>query len=1396
VSLEVITAGHLNLTDTHIYAENFYRDFLHLVYGWNLENLNEEQANIAAIDLGDREQRKAIQVTSDNSLDKIRNTLEKFVKNEWHKEFDELIFVRIGHVKKNHKKVIGSKNTIEVSIPECVIGVPEILQKIQNFSLEKMLEVQAFLEREVTLPVSTVQLQTNRFVDAEVESQITILRQYRFFSGSKTIDKCKRLITQIEEGELSSCTQQLKDMAYCWCARLLASSDYELSKSLVLKVSNSELDEIRIAEAFILSSSESPAKALAYLPPKETEKLNTARLFLGTQKFLSGANTDWSGAYLWIAEAGFTAEDFCPDGKGRYLQICLHSQNWETALKGLSYITDEDYTFSPLLHYLVGTVFLAITIPEEFRQQVLYNPPIYLRNFPIETTDQNLTYLEKAAFRFSKSREAAASQNLTVSENISDQFFVWITLRNPVTYESGIEILKKRLRSSERSFSFINFAYEFNLPIESEEVEKSISKNDIRGVDLGFDGAIARLTLAKLKTPIEAVGYLLSHRESLIKWIPDLFINSILIDLYSGLGRRSDANKVLSELEVLGAPQEDLDRLSNVVNNIGGNQIETFIEDYNIHGKTETLINLCRVLERVSDWVRLLEYSEPLFARIKTVPALEWLCMSLHNLGKVAKAKEVLSKNQEFLEQSNALKKLWASTVYSSGNLTEAKILADKYLSAFPSDPFIEDLRIQISITSGNWSWLNQYLMEKWNDKELLSAQKLMNLAKLSQSLKFDKTKEFVTAAIKNESADAQIFLDAFMIANNEGWDEDPSVGPWLGKAIELSGDDGPVQKFSLDELVNLNPEWGDQRRETYQQLKESKIPSFIAAKNTNSCLFSFIALEVFCNQEVTDLRRKSIIRAYSPKRITCDIDASSIAFDATAILTFGLLDILPAVKKVFDTVYIPHSMLRWLFEEKQKLEFNQANQSVRAERLLKQLANERLRVLPLSKPDSELSLKVGIDLANFLVTAHSSTKQCQSHLVAIPKNVYLLNSLMKEFVDLAEFKDVTCHCIDLVEYLELSGSITAQKKNQAVNFLSGQSEKILSDVEIKDGTTLYLSALTVSYLESMNLLEKLCHSKLDIVISAADYERARGTSRYRGFLDQALSLLEKIRKYFELEIASGFVKVGPQQQVTESGAGEFMEHPSISITALSDLADALIIDDPFLNQHRQFTNETGGITPIFTSLDFIKHLEKCEFIDRNEEGELKTQLRKFGYICLVPDETELRELLLKAVIRDGKLIQSAELKTLRQSITHMQIRSVLNMPGEYTYLANLFRATRQVIVDIWNSDSINLEKEIRSSWLVDIIDLKAWSSCYQFELGSKVARNSSISFTQLLISNGALVEQSKERVAYFAWLDRRVIQPLKSEDPAVYKEIVEKSERDLEVLLNTPMDGGGNEFF
>jgi len=1393
VRIEVTTAGQLNLTDVHIYAENFYRDFLNLLYDWKLTNINEEERNATAIDLGDRQLRKAIQVTSDNSLGKIRTTVHKFIDKEWHKDFDELIFVRIGNPRKHKKKTIGVKDTFEVKTPDCVVDVDDLLEKIQGFSETKLNEVKKFLEREVSLPETVIKAPSNKYIDIEIVKQLTIIRQFRFFNGSNTVDKCKRLVEQIETGELSSCSQLTKDKAFGWCARFLASSDLELSQKLIAKISSADLDEIKISEAFVLSRSSNTKFALSHLPSRNTKELNSARLFIGTQEFLTASANDWLGAFQWVAKSGFSIVDFCSDGKGRYLQICLHNGKWKTALESLTGISELDYSLSPLLNYLVGTAYLAVTIPEEFRQQILYNPPIYLKSFPIITNEENLSYLNQAALRFSQSCTVAAEQNLTVSASISDQFALWVMLRNPRTFEEGIERLKSRLRLSESNFGFINFAYEFDLPIDSELVEERITQSDTKGIDLGFDGAIARFTLARLKPPREAVEYLLLHRKDLIRQVPVLFVNSILIELFCRFGRVSEAAKLLTELEDLNVSQEELNRLSNSIEKAGEDPVEILIQDYHDHGSTDTLLNLCRMLENCQDWSRLHKYSEQLFINVKTVATMEWVATSLHNLGNLSETYLFLSENQDLIEQSNILQKLWVSAIYSTGDLAKAKTIADELLNLFQGDPFLEELRIQIAITSGNWSWLSQYLWREWQGRAGSPAQKLMNLAKLSQSIKFDKTKEFVAAATEQDSANSQTFLDAFMLASNGGWEEDEFVGSWLGKAIDLSGEDGPVQKFSLDELIDLNPGWNEHRRDTYKQLKESRIPSFVAAKNLNSGLFSFVVLEALCNREIAEIRRKSIIRAYSPKRASYDISATSVAIDATAILTFGLLGLLSSLEEVFERIYIPHSMLRWLFEEKQKLEFNQANQAVRAELLTKLVSNDKLTVLTESKCDNELSLKVGTDLASLLIAAQSDAKGDRLQHVAVPNKVYHVASLMKDLVDLEDFENVCCSCIDLIQYLDISGLITSEEKSRAINFLSGQSELTEFSVEIQSEATLYLSPLSLSYLESMKLLEKLCYSDLDVVLSKSDYERARGINKYQRFLGQALIVLEDIRKYLELGIESEFVKVGHQHQhqhqSKEVDTNVLMEHPSITIADLSGLADAFVVDDPFLNQHRQFTGRDNDVTPIFSSLDIIKHIGKLGRIDKYKESQLKTDLRKFGFTAIVPDQVEIEEQLFRAIIRDGKIIQSAELKALRDSFTHMQMTSALNMPEEYVYLANLFKAARGVITSIWVSTNTNSDKEIRSNWLIDLIDLKGWSTCYSYELGSSVARNSSLSFTRILISNGAAITELKQRLAYFDWLDRRCIQPIKGEKPALYKQIVEETENEIEKMMNTPIE-------
>jgi hypothetical protein len=66
--------------DIAIDAEDFFAGFCNLLLEWNLVNLNRtEYPNYPAIDLGDQARRIAIQVTAENTVDKIKSTINPFM---------------------------------------------------------------------------------------------------------------------------------------------------------------------------------------------------------------------------------------------------------------------------------------------------------------------------------------------------------------------------------------------------------------------------------------------------------------------------------------------------------------------------------------------------------------------------------------------------------------------------------------------------------------------------------------------------------------------------------------------------------------------------------------------------------------------------------------------------------------------------------------------------------------------------------------------------------------------------------------------------------------------------------------------------------------------------------------------------------------------------------------------------------------------------------------------------------------------------------------------------------------------------------------------------------------------------------------------------------------------
>ena len=48
---EIKDSGKLNLLDINIHAEDFFRDLLNLIYGWQLQNMNQWNLNAAGGDL-------------------------------------------------------------------------------------------------------------------------------------------------------------------------------------------------------------------------------------------------------------------------------------------------------------------------------------------------------------------------------------------------------------------------------------------------------------------------------------------------------------------------------------------------------------------------------------------------------------------------------------------------------------------------------------------------------------------------------------------------------------------------------------------------------------------------------------------------------------------------------------------------------------------------------------------------------------------------------------------------------------------------------------------------------------------------------------------------------------------------------------------------------------------------------------------------------------------------------------------------------------------------------------------------------------------------------------------------------------------------------------------------
>ena len=132
-------ANRYNINDR---AESFTIPLFKLIFSWEeLEDLNLKQKNFPGIDLGDYSKRVAVQVTSQTTLEKVKDTLTTFIENNLYQNFDRVVIFMIQVKQKNYNKSVISNicdGKVKFSVDEDIIDLTDLLNFIKGFSLKDL----------------------------------------------------------------------------------------------------------------------------------------------------------------------------------------------------------------------------------------------------------------------------------------------------------------------------------------------------------------------------------------------------------------------------------------------------------------------------------------------------------------------------------------------------------------------------------------------------------------------------------------------------------------------------------------------------------------------------------------------------------------------------------------------------------------------------------------------------------------------------------------------------------------------------------------------------------------------------------------------------------------------------------------------------------------------------------------------------------------------------------------------------------------------------------------------------------------------------------------------------------------------------------------------------------
>lgn len=1222
-------------------------------------------------------------------------------------------------------------------------------------------------------------------VDQKINDELDVVKKSRFFSQFNTVDFALTLARRIIEGDLSNGKCDVKCQALAWCVRLISSKELtKAEKFLEIAKKWGDCTEIKIAEAFIYSLKDNISTALKVLAEINLPLSHSAALMIvskhnGPQK-----------AIKWLKQIGYNTLDFDSDGKFLLLSLYIKLEQWDEASELINALTDDDANKTPILNHFIAITKLISTVPQEFRNAVIEQVPFNAASFPLAADKNSLEIRKKAQKQFVIASEVARTLDNPFVAAIDEEYALWLELEDTDNFEIAKRRLESKLQDSKSALRFVRLGLSYGVRLDIGAVEHEIERQIALYGEITFDAAIARFSIALYqKRPEDSANYIEKYKQELTKFFERTFVQVIYIEMLTRAGFVENAKECLNTLLKDGLSEKEESRLRRIIAEIEGtNPIESRKEQFIRTNSLNDLISLVEELRNKGEWNQLCEYSKVLFDRTHSLGDAEILAEAFANSYDYEQLLILLKNNPSLIDQSINLKMLFCWALYYEGNLLEARSKLSKLIEQ-PDSWNYRLLQINLEIAIGDWNVLASIVANECQQKDKRNAQELLFIAQLAFNLDLiQQARDLIFTAVKNNSENVGVLASAYFFASKAGWENEPEVSNWLFKAVELSGENGPIKKVTLSEMINMKPDWERHESESWKLLKSGEIPMFVAAEFLHRSLIQMCLSPAIQNQTESDPRRRVIIFSYSGARQTSLLaNPKNVGIDATSLLTLGFLGLLDKVLDSFDVVYIPHSTLTWLFNEKQKVAFHQPSKFRVSHQIQNLIAKGVLEKPDLNTiPNSELTTQVGEMLALLISEAETGSRfDTTQRLVVRPYPVHRIFSLMEEDADLTEHYSVMSSCQAIIDKLRKKGQITSDEAQKASIYLQLNEKPWPSQPEIADGAALYLDDLAINYFLHLGVLEKLKTAGFILIASPRAIFEANELISYENTIDKINVVIERIRTAINSRIETGKIRVGKNRKISdfEKNKESIPKHPTVELFDLLIDCDSIIVDDRFINQNIDI-EASNGKAHIYTTIDILDSLLASGSIIFDEWIEYRTLLRKSGY-CFIPvTYEELEQLLLTSDVIDGDVVETAELKAIRESILVVRMSTSLQLPKDILWLDNILKTFIRVLHGIWKNGEEIAHVRARSNWLLNQIDVRGWAHSFQGKYRDDIVNTGRGAYILLLLSS-SLDVTNERKDEYWNWVEEMVLAQIKEQHPALYSWITEWYRNEFLLIAN-----------